>query len=440
MTGPALVVLLGGEPIGEVRRTTGRRMEFRYEAGYGSDPDAVPLSVSMPLSQLVHPDSVITPWLWGLLPDGEDVRREWANEHGVSAQSPFDLLSTPIGHDCAGAVQFCAPSEVNWLVGRGGGVNPLTEHGVAERLRVLQSDETAWWDRSLRLQFSLGGGQRKTALHLADGVWGVPWGETPTTHILKPGIHGLRRAEINEHLCLTTARLLGLPAAHTSLQMFEDQVAVVVRRFDRLQVDGTLFRFHQEDLCQALAVHPVDKYEFDGGPGAADVVGVLRSHAVGHAESDVTRFVDCLALNWLLGTPDAHAKNYSLLIEAHQARLSPLYDVISGLPYRRGGEHKIRLAMRVGDNDRLGDIRPRDWLDTARRLRVRPASTIERIVDMAVRLPKALEEAASDPAVRAIDADFADDLLDRVTAWSKQCAAELEVGLSGPASAGLSSP
>ena len=96
--------------------------------------------------------------------------------------------------------------------------------------------------------------------------------------------------------------------------------------------------------------------------------------------------------------------------------------------------------MRVGDNDRVGDIRPRDWLDTARRLRVRPVSTIERIVDMAVRLPKALEEAASDPAVRAIDADFADDLLDRVTAWSKQCAAELEAGLSGPASGGRVSP
>lgn len=431
MSPPALVVLLGGLPIGEVRRTAGQHLEFRYEAGYAADPGALPLSVSMPLTRLVHPDRVITPWLWGLLPDNEDIRREWAGEYGVPAQSPFDLLGTPIGHDCAGAVQFCTRDEVNWLVDRGGGTEPLSEHGVAQRLRALQSDETAWWDRDLGLQFSLAGGQRKTALYLADGEWGVPWGDVPTTHILKPGIAGLRRAEINEHLCLTAARLLGLPAAHTSLQRFEDQVAVVVRRFDRLSVDGALSRFHQEDLCQALSVDPRDKYELDGGPNAGDVAGALREHGGIHAGEDVTRFVDCLALNWLLGAPDAHAKNYSLLIEAHQARLSPLYDVISGLPYRVGRERRISLAMRIGGHSHLGEIGVRNWRDAARELRVEPAATIERALTMAARLPGALEDATRDPAAREIDPRFADELLERVSAWTRECATRLEADPSG---------
>lgn len=50
--------------------------------------------------------------------------------------------------------------------------------------------------------------------------------------------------------------------------------------------------------------------------------------------------------NDLLGNSDAHGKNYALLYEPiTQARLAPLYDLVSTAPY--DGEHD--LAMRIGD-------------------------------------------------------------------------------------------
>ena len=426
MNSDTLVVLLEGTPIGEVRQGGRERLEFRYDPDYAAEFDALPLSLSMPLTRRVHPDRSITPWLWGLLPDAEDVRRDWAKDYHVAPNSPFELLGSPVGHDCAGAVQFCRPNAVNWLAERGGDLLALSEHQVAERLRSLQRDETAWLDKSLRLQFSLAGGQRKTALHFADGTWSVPWGNTPTTHILKPTVRGLRSSDVNEHICLTTARRLGLPAAVTALGVFEDRTAVVVTRFDRPRIGGEVHRAHQEDLCQALAVMPDQKYENLGGPSAEAIIGMLRQHAGEHAHDDITRFVDSLALNWLLGGTDAHGKNYSLLIDEDRVRLSPLYDVNSVLPYRRGAERAQELAMRVGGHYELGEITPQDWTSLARKARLDPSDTIERILSLAARLPETVARIAAEPAVRVVDADFADDLVERVSWWVQECLPRLE--------------
>ena len=426
MSGPALAVLLDGEPIGEVRRSASRLLELRYDREYAADPTAVALSVSMPLTRRSHPDGAISPWLWGLLPDGEDVRRRWANEFGVPANDPFQLLGTPVGHDCAGAVQFCAPDEVNWLSERGGGVDPLTEAGVASRLRTLQEDENAWLDPRAHLQFSLAGGQRKTALHYDEGEWGIPWGTVPTTHILKPAIRGLPWTDVNEHLCLTAARLLGLPAARTSLVRFEDQVAVAVERFDRLRSDGMLWRVHQEDLCQALGVHPSLKYETDGGPGAADIAAALRRHVTeGRAEADVGKFVDALAFNWLIGAPDAHAKNYTLLLDSGGGRLAPLYDVISAAPYAAEERPPLRLAMRIGASVLDDDIDGSDWRLAAVQMRLDRSAPAERLLDLAERLPAAFEQAAGDGAVQAIAAAFADRMVEQMADRARRCAAQV---------------
>ena len=62
----------------------------------------------------------------------------------------------------------------------------LTEDEVAQRLRDLREDSTAWLGRSFTGQFSLAGAQAKTALLLEDGRWAVPSGALATTHILKP--------------------------------------------------------------------------------------------------------------------------------------------------------------------------------------------------------------------------------------------------------------
>jgi serine/threonine-protein kinase HipA len=66
----------------------------------------------------------------------------------------------------------------------------------------------------------------------------VPHGHEPTNHILKPGISDLDGHALNEHLCLSAARRLGLRAAMSSIEVFEDQAALAVHPDRTSQHDG----------------------------------------------------------------------------------------------------------------------------------------------------------------------------------------------------------
>ncbi|WP_163274643.1 HipA domain-containing protein, partial [Enterobacter hormaechei] len=66
---------------------------------------------------------------------------------------------------------------------------------------------------------------------------------------------------------------------------------------------------------------------------------------------DVQRLFDALAFNYFIGGTDAHAKNYSLLIDSGgMARLAPLYDISSALAYPELDIRAIRMAMRIGSH------------------------------------------------------------------------------------------
>ena len=165
----ALLIVMDRSIVGTVVRLNGGRLRFDYADDYRDRAGATPISLSMPTQVRSHPDSVITPWLWGLLPDNDLVLARWAREFHVSASSPFSLLSTPIGEDCAGAVQLVLPDNLDRVLARSGDVTWLTEDDVAERLRELRHDSTAWLGTSFTGQFSLAGAQAKTALLFQNG-------------------------------------------------------------------------------------------------------------------------------------------------------------------------------------------------------------------------------------------------------------------------------
>jgi serine/threonine-protein kinase HipA len=268
----------------------------------------------MPTQIRSHPDGVVTPWLWSLLPDNGAVLARWGRQFQVSAASPFSLLSTPVGLDCAGAARFAPPEHLSALAGQADQVSWLSDEEVAERLRELRADSTAWPGRSFTGQFSLAGAQAKTALLYQDGRWGVPHGATATTHIPKPAVAGFDDHDLNGHLCLDAARRVGLVVARTRIMRFGDQTAVVVERYDRRASGGRVLRIHQKDLCQALSIAPGRKYQNDGGPRAPQIAGLLRRvMSPRNADLAVLRFFDALVWNWLIGGTDAHAKNYSLV-------------------------------------------------------------------------------------------------------------------------------
>lgn len=423
MAAGTLTVLLEGRPVGQVQRLVSGRLRLDFDDTYLDDPDSTPLSVSMPPTERSYPDARITPWLWGLLPDNADVLARWSRDFAVSVASPFPLLGTQVGHDCAGAAQFCSPERVDALVERPGDIVWLSEAEVAARLRTLRTDSTSWLGPGFAGQFSLGGAQAKTALHHRNGRWGVAQGSTPTTHILKPAMAGFEAQHLNEHICLTAARLAGLPAAVTRVEAFEDETAIVVERFDRATRDGALVRIHQEDLCQALSVPPARKYQSDRGPTPAQIAELIRSAIAGPAaDSDLWRFIDALAFNWLIAGTDAHAKNYALLLAASQIRLAPLYDVASYLPYDDSHGHRLKLAMKVGDDYKLRRTDRRSaWAHAAGDLRVDPDKLRQRVLDLAVRTPEAFARAATAPDADLVRSDLPRRLAELVADRCRRC-------------------
>lgn len=420
----SLVVLLGGRTAGQLYRLPGGKLRFVYDDDYASDHDATPLSVSMPTPRREHPDQLVQPWLWGLLPDNEQVLGAWSRRFQVSAGSAFALLSTPVGEDCPGAVRVVRPERLETLLAPANELSDvewLTEGQVAQRLRDLVANHTAWLGASTNGRFSLAGAQAKTALVRSGDRWGDPQGASATTHILKPAIAGLDEHDLNEHLCLTAMSRLGLLTVNTRVERFEDQTAIVVMRYDRRPGGSPdWLRVHQEDLCQATGTHPGAKYQNEGGPGPAEVTALLRRTMPRSIAVEATRsFLDALIVNWLIAGTDAHAKNYSLLLQGSQVRLAPLYDVASALPYRIAPQ-KLRLAMKFGSTYQLNPP-SKPWPRLAADIGIDQQAIRDRAAELAELVPDAFGAAAADPSVAQLDSSLPERLVDLVRKRSARC-------------------
>jgi serine/threonine-protein kinase HipA len=280
-------------------------------------------------------------------------------------------------------------------------------------------------------QFSLAGAQPKTALFFDGKRWGVPAGRLPTTHILKPPVPHLDGQLENEHLCLTLARAVGLPAASSTVLRFADEKAIVIERYDRIAAEkagsrNRILRLHQEDLCQALGLLPSLKYQSDGGPTPQAVAGLLRDHSH-RASEDVGTFVSSLIFNWLIGGTDAHAKNYSLLLGSRgQVRLAPLYDLGSALPYPDIDQRRMKLAMKFGSTYRIRDIGRRHVETLAVSLALEPRTTLALARELAntlrERLPVVFEQAKDDGLDHPLVARFSTALAMHVVSCEKALA------------------
>ena len=110
---------------------------------------------------------------------------------------------------------------------------------------------------------------------------------------------------------------------------------------------------------------------------------------------DIWTFVEALALHWILGATDAHAKNYSLLHAGRGSiRLAPLYDVASALPYPHLAQRKLKLAMSIGGEYGMHAIRARHIVKLATELRLDEQETLARFRDLAANVAREAEPLA----------------------------------------------
>ncbi|MBE9555764.1 MAG: type II toxin-antitoxin system HipA family toxin [Proteobacteria bacterium] len=419
-----LDVLLNGRLVGYYTRQADGRTSFRYGEDWLANVNAVPVSLSLPLRETPFWGNTVSAAFENLLPDNDAIRRRIAELKGAEGTDAFSLLAE-IGYDCVGALQFVPSGHTQTVVDKIR-AQPLDHASIARILRDLRRAPLGL-ARTREFRISIAGAQEKTGLLRMDNIWLRPLGNTPTTHILKPalgmlpnGIDMTQSVE-NEWLCLQLARLFGLEVANAEMIAFDGVDTLVVERFDRQwSRDGKwILRRPQEDMLQAQSVPPGRKYEQEGGPGIADVMGLLRGSD--RPERDRLAFLRAQFSFWLLGATDGHAKNFSIFLGPQGSfRLTPLYDIMSVEPALAANQirrHEAKIAMAVGDNRhrRLEDIYPRHWRQTARRCGISSGAVDEMLADLRQRcealkskvaeiLPPDFPSMVADPIIQAVAA------------------------------------
>lgn len=369
-----LEVHLYGRHAARLERHAHSTYRLHYTQEWLSSSSAVPLSTSLPLQPRPHSGTVLLRVLEGFLPDNPEVLQRWAREAGLPDSEVFGLLGH-YGEDVAGAAIFVPPSDTP---SRRGSLQPLSSEEIARRIRAIRQDPRAWTPPENDHRFSLGGAQGKFALARHGESWLEPHGREPSTHIFKPGIDHFEDSDLLEHVVMRVAAELGLPVAGTAVHSFEEERALVVERFDRIEIDNVVHRIHQEDLAQASGTPTNRKYEKDGGPGIARITDLFYREAdPSLVKESLLLFGLSLVYSWLIGHNDGHAKNYSLRLLSGRVGLTPLYDLGSFLPYlpsnRLAGRdpafaHELELAFSIDGENRIGGLTRSHWRSLERTL------------------------------------------------------------------------
>lgn len=399
----ALGVWLNGIRVGTWSIGVSGVHEFQYEASWLDHAQARPISLSIPLGEAACRGDVVSAFFDNLLPDSSEIRQRIRSRYGAASLSAFDLLAE-IGRDCVGAIQLLSddeePSPGERIEGR-----PIDEHEIAGILKGLTAVGMGGSTADEEFRISLAGAQEKTALLRHNGLWFVPHGSTPSTHILKLPLGRIGGLGLdmtgsveNEWLCGKLASALGLETANSEIDRFEDVTVLVVERFDRRRSeDGTkIFRLPQEDFCQITGTPSSGKYESDGGPGIETIMSILLGSQ--NAAQDREAFFTAQVLFWLLAASDGHAKNFSVFIErSGRFRLTPLYDIMSAYPVMGHGKElippeKLKLAMAFRGKNRHYEwdkINIRHLRETARRCGME-GSIDAVLTKLATTIPKAV--------------------------------------------------
>ncbi|GAA1595173.1 type II toxin-antitoxin system HipA family toxin [Streptomyces globosus] len=286
-------------------------------------------------------------WFSNLLPEGP--LREWiADARGVSLDREMELLAQ-VGHDLPGAVQVLraeGPEDGwEWQDPSTGGEHSFQGAG-----------EHSPWRFSLAgvaLKFSmLAHGDRLTVPTAGElGDWLVKFPD-------------YRHADVprNEFAIMSLAKSVGIDVPEVRL-LHRDQLeglpdrmwpnseewAYAVRRFDRAQ-DGSRTRVHIEDFAQVRDKYPQDKYL-----STFETVAAISYR--GQDLDSLREAARRIAFSVTVGNGDAHLKNWSLIYrDGRTPSLSPVYDLVSTVPYAPGGEAED-LGMKFGGSKSFDRVR-----------------------------------------------------------------------------------
>lgn len=361
--------------------------EWRYEDTWLNAADRFPVSLTMPLGEEAVGAKVVLPWLMNLLPEGEPLRA-MTRVLGMSADDIIGLIFET-GCDLAGALTIG-----DHPIADEPGYREIGDAEVLERI-IAELPARPFLVGEQGVAMSLAGAQDKLPVAVRGDALAIPVNGAPSTHILKPDNPHLIGSVQNEALCMVLARRIGLTTAPVTTGITGDRSYLLVERYDRVSDGDHVHRLHQEDFCQALALPPAAKYQFNRsgrrGASLADMFGIIRQHMTA---LEITRFLDAVVFNIAIGNVDSHAKNYSILLQPG-LRLAPLYDLMSGIEWEG---ITTNHAQDIGGQRRGAYIYGRHWKRMAVQCGLAPLATVRRVPRIIDRLLGELSTAADEVA------------------------------------------
>jgi serine/threonine-protein kinase HipA len=162
------------------------------------------------------------------------------------------------------------------------------------------------------------------------------------SYILKLTPPEYPRLAENEAFFMRLAKRVGFDVAkHVLVRDRNGMSGLLVERFDRVRLaDGQTRHLPQEDACQLLGRYPADKYRLT----LSEVAAALEVCSAPLPEQ--LKLLRIQAFSYLIANGDMHAKNVSVQTLGARVCLTPLYDVLSTLPY---GDRSLALAMEGRD-------------------------------------------------------------------------------------------
>ena len=146
--------------------------------------------------------------------------------------------------------------------------------------------------------------------------------------IIKSGRDEYPGLAINEFLCMSVAKEVGLPVPEFYLS--NNAKLFVMRRFDR---DAQLNAIGFEDMAALMGLSADQKYS----KSYAAIAKAIRVFCpIEQVQSSLEQLFDSVALSCIVGNGDAHLKNFGLLYSdptRRDARLAPAYDIVNTTAY-----------------------------------------------------------------------------------------------------------
>jgi serine/threonine-protein kinase HipA len=157
-------------------------------------------------------------------------------------------------------------------------------------------------------------------------------------YILKPQHQLYTQLPENEDLTMKLAYEIGLEIPiHGLLWSKDNTLTYFIKRFDR---KGQIDKVPVEDFAQLAGLSRDTKYDYN----MEKIVKLIDDFCTFPAIEKIKLF-KLVIFNYLIGNEDSHLKNFSIITDDNQTRLSPCYDLVNSSIVLKEQDEEIALPI-----------------------------------------------------------------------------------------------